>query len=296
MPSRWLCVAIVAFWLAANAWLCWRDVVPIFVTGRPPPFTIDFIDEVEMNHPADTAWKVLRDGQEIYRAITKVTPRKEDDAFELSCLVTVNAAVTPGGKVPEKGIFSLNRFESSYRVARDGGLQEMTQQADGLIKVGKADNPVTYALGGRVQDEQLLLTHKTQMKAPWLGHAIDREDALGRLSLSSRASVLAPLHPMNRMPHLSLAQSWSQVFVDLVSGTNLTTAQAFRRLQAHVRPEPEVLSWRNREASCLVVVCEDNDCEVLTWVERDGGLVLKQQVTYAKDSAHPETWTLERER
>jgi hypothetical protein len=290
MPSRWVCVAVVAFWLAANAWLFWRDVLPAYQTGRPPPFTIDFIDEVEMNSPPQTPWRVWRDGEEVYRAVTGVTAHKEDDTFELNCRVTPNPL--KGSPPPGKGLFTLKRFESHYRVARDGDLLDMAQTAEGDLNVRGFPVRVTYALDGRVRDGRLVLRQKAQL----FDQIGVPEDPLEPLPLPPRASVLAPLHPMNRMQGLRPGQSWNQLFVDLASGSNVTGARLYRQLPAQVRTQPEALPWRGRDAPCLVVAYEDDDCEVLTWVERDGGLVLRQQVTYDKASARQETWTLERER
>jgi hypothetical protein len=297
MPSRWLCVAIVVFWLAANAWLLWRDVLPSLRTGQPPPFAIDFIDEVEMNHPADAAWKVFRDGVEIYRAVTKVAPHNEDESFELSCLVTVNASLVhdkdPGGK----GLFHLKRFENKYSVARDGGLREMTTSAEGLLDVATFKGArVKFELSGQVRDGWLAFTHRTLVSLR--GEGIDRDDPLEPVPLPPRSSVLAPLHPMNRIQNLRPGQFWNQLVIDLVSGGNVTSSGGPQRLlRAHVRPRPELLEWHGREMPCLVVVYEDDDTEVLTWVEQNSGLVYKQQVTYAREvPAQRETWTVERER
>src|SRR5262249_30863574 len=71
MPSRRLSVAIVALWLAALGWLFSREVLPKLRTGEPPPFAIELVDEVKAV-PRQTNWIIRRNGQEAYRAKTRV--------------------------------------------------------------------------------------------------------------------------------------------------------------------------------------------------------------------------------
>src|SRR5437879_3167651 len=71
MPSRWVCLSIVAFWLAPTGWLFWTDVLPELTPGQPPPFTIDLLDEVNQKY-SEALWMVSINGKETHKAITRV--------------------------------------------------------------------------------------------------------------------------------------------------------------------------------------------------------------------------------
>src|SRR5262249_45995629 len=47
MPPRWLCVVIVAFWLAATGWLVWSELRDEFGPAQTPPRSIDLVDEAQ---------------------------------------------------------------------------------------------------------------------------------------------------------------------------------------------------------------------------------------------------------
>jgi hypothetical protein len=283
MPSRWFCVVIIGFWLAANGWLVWREVLPALETGQPPPFTIDFLDEVEMDRPVDTAWQVRHNGREEYSCVTKVTPHKETDTFELSSRVRINRVKVPQPEKP-RGILGdlliLEQLDSSYHVTRDGVLRETT--ADVVVTIDLpflnwADNRLHAHIRGVVQDG-LLHVH-VQGSLP--GQAQSGGFALDPVPVPRRGSILTPLHPVNRIRGLRPGQKWRQPLVNPLAGA--VGRGRHRMLDAHVLPEPQILRWRGRDVPCLVIEYQDDDCHAFTWVVQTTGLVLRQDMTAEGD-------------
>jgi hypothetical protein len=292
MPSRWLCAAILAFWLAANAWLVWRDIVPTFETGQPPPFTIDFLDEVELERPVDTAWNVFHNGAEEYRTITRVVPHKEDDTFEMTSRQTINHAKVPEPRRPKpiRGGLVLEQLDSSYRITREGALRELSMDLDTRKGPRAAEITVGCQIHGEVRGE-LFYVHVGVHVAGLNLLALNPDP----VPVSQRASVLSPMHPIQRIQGLRAGQQWRMPFVnpltDALAAANIPGITARpRMLDAHVLSEPQNFRWRGRDRSCLVIEYSNDDCHARTWVEQDGSLVLCQEFTVEDD-----TWKMVRE-
>lgn len=58
MPSRWVCLLILASWLASMGWLFHQDIWPWLQPDIPPPFTIDLVDEARQQPQAAILWNV----------------------------------------------------------------------------------------------------------------------------------------------------------------------------------------------------------------------------------------------
>jgi hypothetical protein len=287
MPSRWVCVAIAAFWLAATGWLVWREILPAFETGQPPPFTVDFLDEVEMDRPADTAWRVLHNGREEYRSTSRVIPHKEDETFELKSSLRINRALMERAQQP-RGLLGdlliLDKVDSSYLVSREGVLREMTVDMAVTNVPLMNDKKARAQVHGVVQDG-LLHVH-LEGSLPDLG--LSHGTTLDPVPVAHRSYVLTPLHPINRLQGLRPGQKWRMPFVEPLA--DALGRGRHRVLDAHVLEQPRVLRWRGRDISCLVIEFEDDDCRASTWVDRATGLVLRQEVTVEGDS-----WEMVRE-
>jgi hypothetical protein len=287
-----LCIAIIALWLLANGWLFWREVWPQLQPDTPPPFTLDFLDEIEIDRPSDVTWKVWHNDSptDEYIATTKVTHHRQDDTFELGALIKINfARVSRDG--PRGGAFRLKQLKSSIRVTREGDLRQMHADAEMESRdPTRGWAPVRLWADGEVQQGQLQL--HVQLNLEKLGLV----DADASVPVPPRSSVLTPLHPIHRILGLRPGQRWRQPLVDPVSEALAARLAGFRNrprsLDAHVLPEPVNLRWRDRDVPCLVIeYFEGDDEKGRTWVEKDGGRVLRQEF-----NAEPDRWVLERER
>jgi hypothetical protein len=271
MPSRLWCVVIILFWLGANAWLLWQEVVPVFDSNRAPPFNIDIIDEVESTRTVDVAWNVFLNGQETYRTTTKVIPQK-NDIFELRATMDVNRLKAPKG--PEGGLLRLVTHKSSYFVERDGTLRELQEVFEFRTVL---PTPITARLDGIVRDGNLHL-HVT-------GHLAflpQVEVPLEPISISSHPSLLTLLHPVNRIQGLRPGRTWRVPFLGVRGRAAMVNAR--------VLPAVETLVWRNENRICLVVEYDGDEYEGRTWVEQSSGRVLQQEVR-----AEGQTWLMVRE-
>ncbi len=128
MPSRWMSLAILVFWLATTAWLVYHDLWPEWRPGEPPPFHIDLVEEVQKGPRLKTNWDVLRQGegdtslQRIFRATTWVDYDADNDIFALNA--EFNAIDT-------KHPYSLAKLHvqfmsSQYRVTRPASCKQWT--------------------------------------------------------------------------------------------------------------------------------------------------------------------------
>jgi hypothetical protein len=303
MPARWLCVVIVAFWLGLNGWLFWHDVWPDLRPGEPPPFTIDLIDEVELNHP-EVGWRVFHNGKEIYRARTQVLHEREDDTTVLVSTVTPNPLL---GKRqgPFRDFLTLEELKSVYRVGPEGNLHGLELYFDGLIKPAfLAEAEGIVHLLGEVRDGQIVVRytaelchftrdggklHRGEVIRSWEGQ-------LDPVPVSHHGSVLSPMHPVHRIQGLRPGRTWRMPYVDpwaqVLASTNLPGFSAeVRYLNARVLASPEVLIWRESETACLVIEYEGENCQARTWIDKDSGLVLRQEAICDGD-----TWAMQRER
>src|SRR4051794_15800340 len=86
MPTRYLSLFILIFWLGTTSWLLYREVGPRLWPGAPPPYRIDLTDEAQSN--IQTQWSILQDDKEkgySYKGYcrTSVAYHPDQDTFEL---------------------------------------------------------------------------------------------------------------------------------------------------------------------------------------------------------------------
>src|SRR5262245_2725992 len=122
MPSRWQCLLIVAFWLAATGVLYVRELEPAFREHDPPPYVIELTAETDAVHPR-VVWKIYQNNQESesYLAKTWMDHTPADDSFTLSA--EIRPAPLQSDKV--KASLLVQHLLSTYRVSREGQLREL---------------------------------------------------------------------------------------------------------------------------------------------------------------------------
>lgn len=277
MPSRYLSLAIVAFWLATMGWLVNRDIAPSLRPGQPPPYSIDLADEAQVHAPR-IRWAILRvrDGKEakIGRARTWVSYRPADDTFELH---SETDDLSLGGLLLA---VSVPHMKSMYRVQPDGTLREMTAKLDAKVRAALSNLDIKAELAGEVRSGQFF-AHGFLEAAGWGRHELD----LQPVPVSANGSVLNPLHPVNRIAGLQPGQQWRMPLVDpladavraqmgdlpgIKSGPKFLNATVLDKLQS--------LTFEARPVDCLVIEYRgDDELAAKTWVRQSDGLVLRQE-------------------
>ena len=275
MPSRWVCLTIVLFWLGFNGYLLYHDLLPRLLPGRPPPFTIDLVEEAQTRRPT-TDWSVLRDDEPVFRARTAVA-NPAHDVFELT------SEFTPIGKADPPPIHRIlvKRMASRYRVNSAGDLLGLAVTIEGspenqlLQFVAKS---FTVKIDGTVEAGKL--ASRVKLELP------DREVSLDlpAVTLPQGGSVLLPLHPVNRIRGLRGGDSWTmQVFdpLEAALGAMLKMNVEARLVRARVTEAAEPFTWNRRQGvECLVIHYEGDGLKAKTWVGKERGQVLCQEVHF----------------
>jgi len=282
MPSRWLCLVIVVFWLVANGWLFYQDLLPGLLPGQPPPFTIDLVEESQTRRPS-IDWSILHGDRPVLRARTRVQHEQDNPG-----VFTLTATYTPipgAPEVPIHGIL-LQRMTSSYRINTTGDLLSIEVSIRGTPRLAAAlrlvgvefEADISGVVEGGAFAPRLLLQ---------ITGSPPRTLTLPEVPVASGASILLPLHPVNRLRGLQPGQGWNMTVFDPL-GDSLNILQGagkqHRLLRAKVRDEPESLRWRGREVPCLIVDYKGGDgFQGSTWVGQERGLVLRQEAILGED-------------
>jgi hypothetical protein len=297
MPPRWLSALIVSSWLAATGWLFWHELWPSWRPGEPPKFYIDLVEEVQNPDRLKTTWTVQRQKigdekpQPIFRATTWVDYQPQDDTFTLHAKLNRTGAYTQKENIVSLLDFAVQSMTSEYRITRTGQLRELRSTLS-FIKMPK-ENPekevAQFLLRGQVRGDQFfahcsfsgtLVAKELQMDLP-------------PVAVSHNASVLLPLHPVNRIHGLRLGQSWRQPLFDPIrDASNALLGSGPRCLNARVLPQPQVLkSDDGSETTCLVIEYEEEgQFAGRTWVEQDSERVEQQEAYLDGD-----TWFMKRD-
>lgn len=308
MPSRWMRLLIVGFWLTTTAWLFWHDLWPSWRPGEPPPFHIDPVEEVRKGDPMRLFWTVQRQKPReaepipVFRASTWVDYRPDDDTYTLHARLDAAKGIHLQ-PIYEAKIFKIDLVTSAYRVNRLGQLRSLeatVKATPHFERLGPELSPLLRPLfstlrergpGGSSSTDQLSLriwgeVHDKQFFA----HCHASAETLTKplqfdlppTLVSHTASVLMPLHPVNHIRGLRPGQSWRQPLVDPLRDAFAALpgfSGGVRALNARVLPQAEMLNLGDSQTSCLVVEYTDDDNEMRgrTWVEQDSERVQQQE-------------------
>jgi hypothetical protein len=280
MPNRWLCLAIVAFWLATTGWLFWTEVLPDLAPGQPPPYAIDLLDEVDYGK-ADVQWSVAIDGVETHLARSGVARLKDPPEWyhgklpEEAFVVSFHMYQRRFGPAPSARA-TLQTLDSKHLLTRKGDLLATHTE----LTVGFAGAAVTAVLEGEVRDGRFL----SRCRIPGL-----LEKDLAPVPVSRQGTFLNPLQPVTRIKGLRPGQEWDLPLVDPVADALAASApfgvpERDTRLHARVLPQTQTLRWKDVDRPCLVIEYQGKRSEARTWVQEGSGLVLRQE-TALRDEA-----------
>lgn len=304
MPPRLLSVAIVAFWLATTGWLVSRELWPRFRPGEPPPVALDFVDEAT-RQVVPTTWGIYHNNQKVGTARTWVVYEPATDTFALhgeSKRLDYEVKV----RLPfvNKGngfLVQVNHLSSVYRVGRGGELREMSadlvaalaqRERDGAGKASDLEiGTISGHVAGAVRDGQFAAQGWYLLP---LSEA-KREFTLPPVEVSSQATALNPLHPVNRLSSVHPGQHWRVPLVDPLADAVRRTLPGLadngpRVLLATVLDEPKPLPVTNGAACLIIEYRDEHDVVARTWVRQSDGLVMRQEAMQGS-----ETLVLQRE-
>jgi hypothetical protein len=303
MPSRWLSLTIVAFWLGTSGWFFWHDLWPDWRPGEPPPYKADLVEETQrrQGHGRPTSWIVYHNGVEAFTAETWVNHQVEDDTFVMESQLVQRPPfrrITP--KWPPN--VELRKGNGSYRVDPDGNLVgvqavfNLWTKTDLILKGGLAGakgftGDVSLTLTGEVHDGKLFPHWHIDNS---LGKEFDLQ--FEPIPVPHRGSVILPLQPVNRLRGLRPGQTWRVPLLEPLAMVGL--GGGVKYLDARVLPATEPPRWptpKGEEYPCLVIEYHGEDVTGRTWVAvgpRGKDRVLRQEFDLADD----ERWTIQRER
>jgi hypothetical protein len=289
MPSRWHCLLIVVFWLAATGWLYVRELAPNFREHDPPPYVIELTAETQVIHPR-VVWKVFQNGneEESYQAKTWMDHNEEDDSFTLYALVRPAPLQTPDAKAA----LLVQELMSSYRVSREGKLLELTVDGElsrrpvpGLIDFGF--KPM-FQLSGRVVEGGML----AHLRLPQLKGLVREAETDFHVPVSQNGTVFLPLHPVHKIRGVRPGKTWRVPEIDPLGDAARAWLRRFsislpgrdeRFLDARVRDQAEPFPYDmgdEEQHICWVIDYQDADDDkttATTWVEVGTDLVLCQE-------------------
>jgi hypothetical protein len=297
MPSRFLALGIVTFWLATTAWFVARDLFPHWRSGQAPPYSIDLTDEA-VRQVVPARWRIERNGQLLGTLRTLLRANEADNTYELlaACPELELLDVT----VPLVGRLHVvaRNYEDRLGVTREGELRAMETKIDLVVRAGAGPVAVAKAeLAAEVRGQRV--ERRFRISAPGLGEfapALEPGEAI-------RGSVLNPLHPIHRLAGLQPGQHWRQPLVvpheEIVRAAlaKLPGAESAaaalgqnepRWLDAAVRPTIELVDSDSGPVECLVIdyrgEWHGEEQTAHTWLRRDNGLVLRQEASSAGQS------------
>jgi hypothetical protein len=289
MPSRPVTIAIVTFWLLTTGWFVARDLVPKWRPGDPPPYTIEFADEVL--NPVPYRWICTLNGQKLGTIKTQVASEPAGDTFEFAATsAELILPVTRGLSI------RLTDFDDRVRVSRSGELRSLSSTGRVALQGPAISFAARFSLSANVNHG--LLDRRIRLTYPPFGESAPVLEPVP----APRGEILNPMHPVPRITGLRPGLTWQQPIVDPRSdmiraaiakspiGSLLPPPSAPNVLSARVLAQIESLVWEAQEQQCLVIEYTGDEYTARTWVRQSDGLVLRQEA-----GGHGDRLVLQRE-
>jgi hypothetical protein len=266
MPSRFVVLGIVLFWVASMSWLTVREVLPRFQSGDPPPFVIDLTDEVSASA---INWAVLHKNKRVGSGFSTVS-RAEDNAYNLKSEFKFD-------KFELFNTLPIRKLSSRYQITPEGNLLEV----EAKVYVGEIGIdllnllPDSVEFKGKVREgffhPQVVIHFGSKPKAL---------DFLEPVRVSGHGSIMNPMHLLNRVAGLHAGQRWVIPLLDPVGPVAPGAQVTIPKLEAEVHAD--TLTWAETEVPCFRIDYREpgGDLKARTWVRRRDGLVLQQQANH----------------
>jgi hypothetical protein len=292
MPSRWQCVLIVVFWLAATGWLYVRELESLFRDHDPPPYVIELTAETQFIH-ARVVWKAFQNNQaeESYLVKTWMDHAEEDDSFTL--WATVRPA--PLQSETKKEALLVQDLTSWYRVSREGQLRELGVQGElsrRPMGFGDIGFKPQFEMNGVVVDGPTMIA---QLKLPQFAGMSQIAESKFQFPVSQNGAIFLPLHPVNKIHGVRPGKTWRLPEIDPLSDAARAWLRKFgfdlpgkneRYLDARVRDQAEPFPYDMGDSEnhlCWVIDYwdsqDDKKLVATTRVEVGTDLVLSQEAS-----------------
>ncbi len=262
MPSRWVMVGIVGFWLAMTGWFVGREV---WTRYGQRPLLLDALREAALD--GEVHWTIKHNHNRVGRAMTHVIPHPDTGSYEM--LQDVYLENYP---LPEPFHLLLGKtitldVKSRAQVHSTGVLEQLKLEI-ALVGVGRLDfkgTPRGAKLHARISGQVA---------------GIDIGPRETEVDYDARDLFLNSLCPASRMPGLRPGLRWETPIVDPTEtlAEGLFPRNALPR-QAVVVEVEEELAQRG-PASCYDVRSRSPDMSVQIWVETKENKVLRQALEW----------------
>jgi hypothetical protein len=260
-------------------WWFWQEFAGTFWPGEPPPYSIELADEIR-THGAPIRWSVFRDDkpiltppvidQKVGYSVNEISYEAKDESYTLNGKFEFTGVLT-GGPAQVRKVLSM------YHITPTGALRSLRVEVVVELRVAVLNSTIRATVEGDVVERHL--RPHWRIETPW---AAPQNLETEPVEVSSRGSVLNPLHPVNRIRGLRPGQSWRMPLLDpladSISARVMGTAPGARYLQAAVLAETQLLDWNQAKVPCLVITYRGDDTNAATWVRRSDGMVLQQEV------------------
>jgi hypothetical protein len=316
MPPRWLCLSIVAFWLATTGWLVWCEVRDEIGSDDPPPYVIDIADEAQPENNR-IRWQVWQ-GEEppaltFSPAVASAAAQglaqpmlNSPGAYYLQLAIYLETVTVVH---PMTNFFARTWIEHRSRpddftfVVEFLPKQTNARRMDlGPIKLKSMDSRYRVDRAGRLlhaeasfyfdhdllgEDISFRLVGDVQAgefrgSYAFLSALINHESTLDPVPVSRRGSVLLPMHPVNRIRGLIPGRHWRMPIVDPLGdalGSSMGAGRSGpRMLSAQVLPG---LHWLDRLPTPGIASSAGEKPIHCLIIEYDTGV---------KDAVRPRTW------
>ncbi len=258
MPSRFVCLVILVYWLIAAFFLLTRELLPELTLGYPPDFRT--IVAAGQGDP-EVRWtiQVMGDskGSEVLRTVgTAVTGSsgREDGSSELTSRVSLDSE----GLFKGTPLASINvgrlEIDSRYNVDNKGNLRTLK------FKVTSDEAPdFVLTVDGKVQNGLLVLTFRSKGL-----------EQVRRFPYEPRSVVGNSFGPMDRLPGLHVGQRWETQMVNPITGqVDRVRVEVLRRT---------LIQWENQPVSPFEVLQTYPPLSsARSWVRTDG-VILRQEL------------------
>jgi hypothetical protein len=289
MPSRWLCLLIVAFWLVVTGWLYVRELEPNFREHDPPPYVIDLTAETQTVHP-QVVWKIFQNNakEESYLAKTWMDHNEADDSFSL--YARIKPAPLQDDRI--KTELLIQELLSTYRISREGKLLNFAVEGEltrrpipGLPDIGFSPQ---FKLKGVVVKGAII----ARLELPQLQGVLPEADKTFQFPVSQNGAIFLPLHPVHKIHGVRPGKTWRVPEIDPLGNAARAWLRKFsvdipgrgeRYLDARVRDQAEPFPYDmgdSEEHVCWVIDyrdAEDEKTTATTRVEVGTDLVLSQE-------------------
>jgi len=263
MPSRLVCVVLLAYWLVAAFELVSRELIPELNLGQPPDLrTIAAAGEDAP--PARWGIQVVdrpggRDsGRPVGQAVT-ASRRGRDGWVEMSSRVTFEsgrllAGLARGGALV-RGQDERIEFNSEYRIDPSGVLRSF--HAEVRVPGQRGD---FWRIEGALKNHVMGVISRGPM--PLLNRSMSFE-------YDPRGLVRSQFGPLDRLPGLQVGQRWDEQVASPMTGRMETVRAEVKRRT--------LIFWDKGEVQALEVEHRSQGVTARTYVRADG-LVLRQEV------------------